>query len=226
MDQKKAIEYEIHQGVKCYSPKLALENTDYPADVFKFMYEAENSNFWFISRNKVIQHLFHKHIGNKEADILEIGCGTGYVLKGLQDKFSNYNLIGSEIHLEGIKFAKKRLSDVEFIQLDATQMPFNDTFDAIGAFDVLEHIEEDEQVMKEVHKSLRPLGHFFISVPQYQWMWSKTDDIAFHKRRYVRKELRNKLEKAGFEVVYVGSFVFSLFPFMFLSRLLKRSKNK
>lgn len=214
------------QGIKCYAPDLAFQNSDYPVEEFKFLYEAENKNFWFISRNRVIQHLFKKYIGAKKVNILEIGCGTGYVLKGLEKKFPKYTLKGSEIHVEGIKFAQKRLPNIEFVQLDATEMPFENEFDAIGAFDVLEHIEEDEKVMEEVNKSLKSKGYFIISVPQYQWMWSITDAIAFHKRRYHRKELKEKLEKAGFELKYMTSFVFTLFPMMYLSRLLKKkSKN-
>ncbi|MCS7029733.1 MAG: methyltransferase domain-containing protein [Bacteroidia bacterium] len=130
------------------------------------------------------------------------------------------------IHLSGITFAQKRLPQVEFIQLDATKMPFRESFDAIGAFDVLEHIEQDEIVMQQVGLALKKGGYFFISVPQYQWMWSITDDMAYHKRRYHRTELHQKLEKAGFEVLYMTSFVFALFPLMVLHRLLnKRNKQ-
>lgn len=217
----KKIEYI--DGVKCYAPDLARANDDYPVEEFAFLYEVEEKNFWFRSRNKVLQFLFQKYLGSKPSQVLEIGCGTGFVLKGLQKRFPDYTLSGSEIHLEGIRFAQKRLPDVEFIQLDATQMPFEDSYDAIGAFDVLEHIEADEKVMQEVHKALTKGGYFFISVPQYEWMWSIADDIAFHKRRYHRKELIEKLQKAGFEIKYVGSFVCTLFPFMYLSRLLNRT---
>ena len=140
----------------------------------------------------------------------------------MEDKFINYQLVGSEIHIEGIKFAKERLQKVEFIQLDATKMPFENEYDAIGAFDVLEHIEEDEKVIKEVYKSLKKEGLFFISVPQYQWMWSINDDIAYHKRRYNRNEMKEKLSNNGFEVLYISSFVFMLFPFMYFSRFFKQ----
>lgn len=219
-------DFEIKNGIKCYSPDLAFYNNDFPADTFRFLYEAEETNFWFRSRNRIIQYLFDRYIGNKKADILEIGCGTGYVLKGLASAFPKYQLTGSEIHLEGIKFAKKRLTHAEFIQLDASQMPFEDRFNAVGAFDVLEHIEEDEKVMKQVYKALQANSYFFVTVPQYQWMWSSTDDLAFHKRRYSRKELKEKLREAGFEVRFISSFVFMLFPMMIISRWLKNIKTR
>jgi SAM-dependent methyltransferase len=214
--------YKLINGIKCYNPDVALENSDYPAESFKLLFEIEDENFWFVNRNHIIKHLFKKHLGEESNKVLEIGCGTGYVLKGLYDRFKKYDLYGSEIHLEGIQFAQNRLPNIEFIQLDATHMPFENEFDAIGAFDVLEHIEEDVKVIQEVHNSLKKGGFFIISVPQHQWMWSINDDIAYHKRRYSRKELKNKLINEGFEIVYISSFVFILFPFMYISRFFKQ----
>lgn len=217
--------FKIINNIKCYAPDLANINSDYPVDVFKLLYKVEDTNFWFVSRNKIIQYLFKKYLNKKDSQVLEIGCGTGYVLKGLQNAFPDFQLTGSEIHLEGIKFAKERLPNATFIQLDATNMPFENSYDAIGSFDVLEHIEEDEKVIHEVFKALKPNGLFFVTVPQHQWMWSINDDIAYHKRRYSRKELNQKLLKSGFEIVYISSFVFMLFPFMYVSRFFKQKKT-
>lgn len=216
--------FKLINGIKCYNPELALQNLDYPKDAFEILYKLEDTNFWFVYRNKIIQYLFEKHLGSASNVVLEIGCGTGYVLDGLHKKFPNYKLQGSEIHLEGIKYAQKRLPNIELVQLDATHMPFENEFNAIGAFDVLEHIEEDVSVIQEVHRSLKSGGLFMISVPQHQWMWSINDDIAYHKRRYSRKELQQKLTAEGFEIVSIGSFVFMLFPLMYVSRLFKQKK--
>lgn len=84
---------------------------------------------------------------------MEIGCGTGYVLSGLSAS-TDFQLSGSDIHVEGLKYAKQRVPSAEFIQMDATEMPFETEFDAIGAFDVLEHISDDELALKNIHKSL------------------------------------------------------------------------
>ena len=221
------MEYQVIEDIKCYAPKFAHENEGFSADSFEKLYKVEEDNFWFKSRNKVIQNLFSKYLGKaKQAKVLEIGCGTGYVLTGLKNAFPSYSLMGSEIHLKGIEFAKKRLPEVEFIQLDATNIPFKEEYDAIGAFDVLEHIDEDVEVMKNVHQSLKKEGLFFISVPQYMFMWSKADDVAFHKRRYTRSEMKQKLESVGFEVKYLSSFVFTLFPLMYISRKLNGKDEK
>jgi len=214
-------------GIKLYAPEFAFDNNDYPEEAFEFLYKIEDKNFWFRSRNVILKHLIKKYLKPNQTDtkkFMEIGCGTGYVLKGIES-LGKIELTGAEIYLQGLKFAKKRLPDATFVQLDATNMPFTNEYNAIGAFDVIEHIEDDIAVIENVKKALLPNGYFFISVPQYMWMWSKTDDIAYHKRRYTRKELKTKLVNAGFKVEYIGSFVFALFPFMMISRLLSKGKK-
>ncbi len=110
-------------------------------------------------------------------------------------------------------------------------MPFHNELDAIGAFDVIEHITDDEKVIANIYMSLKKGGYVFISVPQYMFMWSYLDDLACHKRRYSRSELVDKIEKAGFKIEYVTGFVFLLFPLMWFSRIIngknpKNSKNE
>jgi len=184
----------------------------------------EERNFWFRSRNRLIHHLFEKYIGSVgNTRYLEIGCGTGYVMKGLSD-FENLTMTGAEVLLEGLKFAKRRLPLVEFVQLDAAQMPFSEEFEAIGAFDVLEHIDDDITVMENVWRALKPRGLFFLTVPQHMFLWSHLDDFACHKRRYSRKQLTERLTASGFRIEFWSSFVFALFPLLVASRLTKKKK--
>lgn len=221
--------YKIIDGIKCYNPDSAITNDCYPPEAFENLFRLEQNNFWFRARNRLIIHLFKKYVSpSQEHKTLEIGCGTGFVLKGLK-RFSNLKLFGAEIFLQGLSFAAQRLPEVEFVQLDAVNLPFVSEFDIICTFDVLEHIEEDEKVINNIHKALKNDGLFFISVPQHQFIWGAIDELSNHKRRYSRKELKGKLKKAGFSVLYTSSFVFSLFPFMVTSRLLNRKalpKNK
>jgi SAM-dependent methyltransferase len=218
--------FEIIDGFKCYSPALAVSNNGFSADSFSFLREVEENNFWFKVRNRILIGLIKKYSGqSKNRKLLEIGCGTGYVLSGLRAS-THFQLSGSDIHVEGLKYAKQRVPSAEFIQMDATEMPFENEFDAIGAFDVLEHISEDELALKNIHRSLGQDGVLYISVPQYMFMWSSLDEISFHKRRYSKTELIQKVSAAGFKIEYCGSFVFSLFPLMVISRFLLQRKKQ
>ena len=210
--------YQLIEGFKCYAPELAFENRDYSPEYFEKMFALEENNFWFQARNRILRGLFEKFLGlERPANILEIGVGTGYVLKELAS-IKNFRLCGGELHISGLRFARRRLPDVEFIQLDATRMPFENEFDAVGAFDVLEHVDEDTRIMQSVHRSLKPGGLFFITVPQHKWLWGQQDEGAYHKRRYSRQEMLKKLENANFKIEFVSSFVTVLFPLMVLSR--------
>lgn len=217
--------YQEVDGIRCYAIDKAYHNTDYPSGEFDKTLEIEKHSFWYKSRNRILKHLFARFLGTqKEKKILEIGCGTGYVLQGLTS-YPNFKLAGADIYLDGLKFAQKKLPGIDFFQLDATQMPFANEFDAMGAFDVIEHIEEDVLVMSNLNKALKSKGYLFVTVPQHMFLWSKTDEIGFHKRRYSRKELTSKLRTAGFDIEFVTSFVFTLLPFMMISRFINKYKK-
>jgi SAM-dependent methyltransferase len=213
--------FQIIEGFRCYAPERAFEETDYPSAGFDVSRRVEDASFWCQSRNRLIGSLVERYITARPARMLELGCGIGGVLTELVTH-SNLSLTGSEIYLHGLRYARARLPQVDFIQLDATTMAFAADFEAIGAFDVLEHIDADETAMARVHEALTPGGVFLVTVPQYPSMWSRLDELVHHKRRYTRGELTGKLHGAGFELAYLGSFVCTLFPLMCLSRLLPR----
>jgi SAM-dependent methyltransferase len=164
----------------------------------------------------VIWGLRHHFVNARS--FLEVGCGTGFVLSGIQREFPKLKLAGSEVFSDGLTFAGQRLPGVELFQMDARRIPFENEFDVIGAFDVLEHIEEDETVLLQMFQATKPGGGVILTVPQHPFLWSVVDDYSFHKRRYTRKELVNKLRRAGFKIVRVTSFVSLVLPFMMLSR--------
>jgi SAM-dependent methyltransferase len=112
------------------------------------------------------------------------------------------------------------------MQMDARAIPFQDEFDAVGAFDVLEHIEEDERTLAECRRALRPGGTLLVTVPQHPRLWSNADAYAHHVRRYTRRELTAKLARAGFELRRVTSFVTLLLPAMAVSRILERRSRR
>jgi SAM-dependent methyltransferase len=214
------------EGFRCYAPDVALSYDDYPSDGFDVTAEVEARSFWCRTRNRVLHQVFDRFVDcSQPIEMLEIGCGIGGVLRELR-RIPNLRLTGSEVYLQGLRYARANLSDLTFIQLDATDMPFRNDFDVVGAFDVLEHIDADEYVMKGVYDALRPGGTFIVTVPQYPWMWSTLDEIVQHKRRYRRRDLVDKLTRAGFAVPYVTSFVTALFPFMMASRVMSQLKAK
>ena len=205
------------------------DNLTYDENFHKDLPKLEENNFWFVSRNKRIEHIFEKYIKDDFDNFLEIGCGTGFVVKMLAKKFPYIKIYASEYLLSGLYQAKIRLknyNNVSFLQLDARKMESKNMYSAIGAFDVIEHITEEDDVLKEIYDSLKKDGKFIFSVPQHKFLWSIYDDLGFHKRRYTRKYLKRKLEENNFEIIYINSFNSLLFPLMYISRFLNKFKKK
>ena len=191
----------------------------FDAALFERLAAAEPGSFWFRARNRLIVATLRRHFPDA-VTMLEIGCGTGFVLEGLRQAFPGLRLVGSELYEEGLEYARRRLPGVELLRLDARDLPFEDAFDVVGAFDVLEHVEEDERVLGEMHRAAR-LGAILL-VPQHPRLWSGADTFAHHVRRYTRNELVTKVRRAGFEIVEVSSFVTALLPAMVASRVAHR----
>jgi SAM-dependent methyltransferase len=204
-------------GTLLFAPSLSRHNDGFKVEHFGELANIEANHFWFRNRNRLLTWTLRTYFPGAR-NFLEIGCGTGFVLSGIRKAFPNLEIAGSELFLDGLKFARNRLPGVPLYQMNATRIPFEAEFDVVGAFDVLEHIDEDEAVLSQMYQALRPGGGLMLTVPQHPALWSSADVDACHKRRYTRRELIQKVEAAGLETVRVTSFVSLLLPLMWASR--------
>lgn len=212
---------ELRDGHPAFAPELMAGNDGFKAEFFASLAELEAGNFWFESRNRLLIWALGRYFPHTKS-FFEIGCGTGFVLSGIQREFREIRLSGSDIFSQGLIYAEERVPNAEFFQMDARRIPFDSEFDVIGAFDVIEHIEEDEIVLSQIFRAVKSGGGVILTVPQHQWLWSKIDEIACHKRRYSQKGLAAKVENAGFRILRMTSFVSFLLPLMVVSRLISR----
>lgn len=211
----------ILEGFPAYAPDMAGQGGGFRPESFELLAGLESGNFWFEVRNDIIEWAVRRYAPDTQA-LLEIGCGTGFVLGRLAKVLPQARLLGTEIFMAGLPFAAGRVPAADFAQMDARRIPFEAEFDAIGAFDVIEHIAEDEQVLGQAWRALRPGGALLLTVPQHPWLWSASDDFAVHHRRYTATELHSKLQRAGFKLVRSSSFVSLLLPAMALARFRQR----
>jgi SAM-dependent methyltransferase len=194
----------------------------YDASYFRRIAEKEPQSFWFRARNRVIVSAVRRHFPEARS-MLEVGCGTGFVLAGLHDAFPEMRLVGSELFAEGLEIARRRLPvEVELVVADVHAMPYDGDFDVAGAFDVLEHVDDDLGALKGLRRAVQPGGGVVLTVPQHPALWSAADTFAHHVRRYRREDLLQKVRLAGFEAVEATSFVTTLLPAMMISRVAHR----
>ena len=213
---------QVMAGFPAFAPELARAATGYDPAHFADLAELESRNFWFRARNRLLVWALRRFFPGAQR-FLEVGCGTGFVLSGLTAAFPALNVTGSEVAAEGLGFAARRAPGTQLIQMDARRIPFREEFDVAGAFDVIEHIEDDGAVLRAIRGALVPGGGLIVTVPQHPFLWSEYDARARHVRRYRAAELRGKVQEAGFEIVKMSSFVTLLLPLMIVSRLMQRS---
>ncbi|WP_420969530.1 class I SAM-dependent methyltransferase [Bradyrhizobium sp. B120] len=208
-----------------FAPELANTASGFDPDAFDAFAKIEAGHFWFVARNRLIVGLVDRFFPRARS-FMEIGCGTGFVLRAIAGSRKWDRLVGSELHPAGLEHARKRLpSQVEFVQMDARDLPAEGIFDLTGVFDVVEHIADDELVLKGLRAATKSGGGTIITVPQHPWLWSRADEIVHHQRRYRRGELEAKLRSNGFEVLFSSSFTSLLFPLMMASRLKPRKTS-
>lgn len=214
----------LRNGFHAYAPKLAAQNNGFNPELFARYAAIEAAHFWFVGRNLILRERLKKFFPDAQ-NILEIGCGTGFVLSNTRTLYPHAQLAGSDIFTEGLGFAKQRVPSAQLFQMDACQIPYRDEFDLIGAFDVIEHIDDDALALAQIYQACTPGGGLILTVPQHRWLWSSTDDYAHHKRRYTRAELMAKIRAAGFEIEYVSSFISLLLPAMLASRIAQKKSQ-
>lgn len=193
----------------------------YDPAFFQPLFDAEDRHFWFRSRNRIVRDVVERLLPALPpgAPVLEVGCGTGNVLRVLREACPAATVVGMDLYAEGLAFARRR-TPTPLVQGDMHQPPFRSQFGIIGLFDVLEHLPDDRRVLRDLRAMLQPGGYLVLTVPAHPTLWSYFDEASQHQRRYRPDELRRKLDEAGFTVEFMSQYMMSAFVPMWLGRRL------
>lgn len=195
----------------------------YDPQLFEEIAALEEASFWFSERNRLILWALNREVPAMR-DYLEVGCGTGHVLAAVAGAFPAARCAGVEPFEAGLEIAARRVPGAELRRGDAASLDESAAYDAIGCFDVIEHIADDRGALRQMAGALRPGGTLLLTVPQHAWLWSDADERAEHVRRYRHDELKEKVRDSGLEVVLSSSFVTTLLPLLAIARLIRRHR--
>lgn len=210
-------------GIRLLAPgSIEGDGTD-ASYLFDAITAAERSHFWFRARNRLIDWALDRYFPGATS-LLDVGCGTGGVAAFLRSRHGGLRVTAADAVLSGLKRARQRLDGATFLQLDIRNLPFEDEFDVVGAFDVLEHLDDDRTALHQIRKAAGKRGGIIITVPQHAFLWSRVDEFSRHRRRYSRRDLVAKVQDAGFDVLKVTSFVSLLLPALLVSRMREKRK--
>jgi SAM-dependent methyltransferase len=177
---------------------------DYPDDANAFCFQLEDRSFWFNYRNRFILETVRNF--PPAGPIVDIGAGNGYVSLALQR--AGFEVVVIEPGAEGARNARSRgLDPVVCATLEDAGLQ-RESLDAVGLFDVVEHIRDDVAFLRTVRRALRHDGRLYLTVPAFGALWSSEDDLVGHHHRYTLREVAQRLGTAGFAVEY-ATYLFS-----------------
>jgi SAM-dependent methyltransferase len=200
-----------------------MSQDGFDPSLFGALSEAERAHFWFRSRTRLIQTMAVQATEEYAPGyrILEVGCGTGHVLRALEDCCAGADVTGIDQFQEALDIAARGVRRARLIRGDLFSIKADERFDLIGMFDVLEHIPDDEAAVRRAYELLRPGGRYLLTVPAHASLWSYFDEASHHQRRYSRGDLRTRLCDAGFQVEYLSEFFSLLLPMAWLARVVR-----
>ncbi len=210
--------------------EAALNQTSYQSydpSYFARLFAIEDRHFWFCARNQVISTIA-RQLADDLAEgyrVLEVGCGTGNVLRFLECACPRGTVIGMDLFGDGLRYARQRTS-CALVQGDMHAAPFVAQFELIGLFDVLEHLPDDRRVLNDLAGMLAPGGVLLMTVPAHPSLWSYFDEASRHCRRYEPEELESKLRDSGYQVEYLTQYMASIFPLVWLGRRVASLLNR
>jgi SAM-dependent methyltransferase len=205
------------RGFPSFIPDRAGESrgdADYADDALA---AAQRRHFWFVSRAELLVWAIRRYFPRLHS-LLEIGCGTGGVTGAIRAGLPNARIAAGDVRLGGLERARRDVPNVEFLHIDAERLPFDAEFDAAGAFDVIEHLDDDRATLTALRDAVKPGGGVLVTVPQHPALWSAVDEFSRHRRRYTRRDLDARLRAAGLEVVRMTSFASIVLPLLLVSR--------
>lgn len=193
-----------------------IPKVSYPEEARQVLFSLEENSFWFQHRNRCIKTILSR-FPPKEY-IIDVGGGNGFVSLCIQD--AGYEIILLEPGSEGIINAQKRgIKNILHTTFQGARFP-DCSIDSIGLFDVLEHMEGDQDFLAQASDAMKKGSLLYITVPAHRYLWSDTDVYSGHFRRYSISSLTEALNRSGFKIKYVSYFFSGLSVPIFLFRTL------
>ena len=160
--------------------------------------ELYRRHWWWRAREAILLRTIATLLDDRPPPrrILDVGCGAGLFFDALQP-FGHVE--GIESDRDAVEMAGRWKPNIFQGQLDASYRP-DEPYDVILMLDVLEHLTEPERLLRHARRLLKPGGRILITVPAFNWLWTRHDDVNHHVRRYTRSAMRNTLRDAGLVV--------------------------
>lgn len=174
----------------------------------------EYVNWWYAARRELIDGILTR-LGRRFQNALDMGCGTGANFSALRAHAER--VTGLDLSNEALRYCQS-LGYAQVIQASAEAVTIpSSSYDLVLCADLLEH-GNDERMMSEISRVLRPGGFAIITVPAHRILWNWNDLYGHHKRRYSRKQLERLFSAYPMKISWIRHWnaVF-FFPVLFVA---------
>jgi 2-polyprenyl-3-methyl-5-hydroxy-6-metoxy-1,4-benzoquinol methylase len=209
-------------GIIFFHKEDLIKFVEHTKEGLSAIIKGEGYHFWFLTRREYLEEKIKNNL--KSTDFfVEVGAGSGSIAEKAKDICNDTAVI--DIQEAGLICAKNKGIKKAY-QMNINKNVFYNHFDAVGLFDVLEHMQDDDLVLHNISKMLKSKGKLFITVPAFQFLWNKRDEIEKHQRRYSMADLKNILTANNFRIIESRYYFFSIFPLLILRSIIWNLSKK
>lgn len=179
---------------------------------------------WYYQTKKIplfryIEKLYK--LERKKFNIIDLGAGSGFFSNEL---YKNYAQFINNICLVDTGYTDKEIILSRHTQSEKIkEIPLNISHSLVIMMDVLEHVEDDLDLLIQIKRVSSGKNYFFITVPAFQGLWSSHDVYLGHHRRYEIVDLQRLLASANFNITDIYYIYGGMYPLVWLLRKFKTS---
>lgn len=189
------------------------------------LHQVQGQHWWYVARRRILDGVLRSLVdaGLPNGTLYDIGCGVGANLPVLE----RYGpAVGIDTSPEAVAYCKERgLGDVRLGDIDTLAELPEDSGSVVLLADVIEHLDDEDGCLRAAHRLLKKGGALVVTVPAFQFLWSVSDDINHHRRRYTESQLSSTIARhfAIEKTTYFNTLLFApIAAGRFLEKVLKR----
>jgi SAM-dependent methyltransferase len=197
---------------------------EYEEGGFETLRDMQKRHFWYRGRHRFLLAAVNCYLpkSGQPYSAIDLGGGAGgwvrYLAEHRPEGFAPLALADSSV--VALTLAASELPPAaERYQIDLMQLHMHEQWDAAFLLDVIEHLPDDLQALRQAREALKPGGFLFVATPAFPQFWSYNDDLAQHQRRYIRSDYVRLAQQAGLTLCDARYFMFFLSPLYLLSRM-------
>lgn len=194
-------------------------------EIFDAMDELDGVHWWFRARRRIVLDVISRYLDcNGRPRFLDLGVGVGGVLAEVERLGDATGMDCSDI---AIAYASERTN----ARLVKGEVPWDlanldGNYDCVLMLDLLEHLDDDLDSLRQIPGLLAPRGILVLTVPAYQWLYSPRDVYHHHRRRYTKGEILSKLKASDLMPELISYYNTLLFPLAAVQRLVSKFNHE